>query len=211
MIVKDHTGAEFPSLTAMCRAWGVSRNTFSGRRARGMTLEEALTSPPKVSHHGRACRDHLGNEFASVKAMCHAWGVSRKAYDHRVSRGASTQEALTGQVRRRLPATCKPCRDHLGREFPSKVAMCRHWGVEWGTFRHRMRAGWGLERALTGSPSKGAPLSRPCRDHLGREFPSIAAMCRAWDVSYPTYSYRMASGWDLERALTTRPRKEGAA
>lgn len=45
----DHTGAEFSSISEMCRAWGVQGGTFSTRMRRGYSLEEALTGERKGS------------------------------------------------------------------------------------------------------------------------------------------------------------------
>lgn len=44
-----------------------------------------------------------------------------------------------------------------------------------------------------------------CTDHLGQEFPSLAAMLRHWDVPDISYRYRRNKlGWDLEKTLTTK-------
>ena len=44
-----------------------------------------------------------------------------------------------------------------------------------------------------------------CTDHLGQEFPSLAAMLRHWDVPNVSYRYRRNKlGWDLEKTLTTK-------
>lgn len=43
----------------------------------------------------------------------------------------------------------------------------------------------------------------PCHDHLGRGFPSIAAMADAWRVSVKALRSRLYHGWPLEKALTT--------
>ena len=41
----DHKGREFPSMRAMCRAWGIGWQVFLKRRTRGWPLERALTEP----------------------------------------------------------------------------------------------------------------------------------------------------------------------
>lgn len=40
-------------------------------------------------------------------------------------------------------------------------------------------------------------------DHLGQTFPSIAAMCKHWNISAKRYDGRIRSGWSVEKALTT--------
>ena len=44
-ICKDHTGQEFPSFTAMARAWGLTPSMLQGRLERGLLMEQALTLP----------------------------------------------------------------------------------------------------------------------------------------------------------------------
>ena len=47
---------------------------------------------------------------------------------------------------------------------------------------------------------KGVPI--PCRDHLGREYPTRAAMARAWGLQPATVRMRLARGENLSDALT---------
>ena len=42
-----------------------------------------------------------------------------------------------------------------------------------------------------------------CKDHMGREFASIAEMCLFWVISRQLYSSRIKAGWSVEKALTT--------
>lgn len=41
--IKDHTGKEFSSITALCEYYGIERKTFCQRIKRGWSLEDALT------------------------------------------------------------------------------------------------------------------------------------------------------------------------
>lgn len=52
----DHTGREFPSLGAMCAAWGIAQGLFSHRiRGLGWSIKRALTTP--VRHYQRVKED----------------------------------------------------------------------------------------------------------------------------------------------------------
>lgn len=44
---------------------------------------------------------------------------------------------------------------------------------------------------------------KPCADHLGRVFPSVAARAAFYGVPPDRACNRMRSGWSLEEALTT--------
>ena len=44
---------------------------------------------------------------------------------------------------------------------------------------------------------------KKCKDHTGREFPSIKAMCEFWNILPETFRRRMAVyGYPLEKALS---------
>ena len=71
-----------------------------------------------------------------------------------------------------------------------------------------------LENAITGrKPRPGdrrvtyLSIARavPCADHLGRRFPSRAAMAEAWGLPPNMLTSRLAGGWPLEKALTVPP------
>lgn len=51
--------------------------------------------------------DHNGNVFATITDMCKHYGVSRNAYNHRIARGASLEEALTKPVAERIKRNLK--------------------------------------------------------------------------------------------------------
>lgn len=47
-----------------------------------------------------------------------------------------------------------------------------------------------------------------CTDFRGNCFPSLASMCKAYDISPPAYKSRIKREWSIERSLTT-PLAEG--
>lgn len=109
MIVKDHNGREFKTVTAMCKHYGLKVNTYNWRVARGYPLDKALTSPvarrgwtlegTRNFEHmkGGVCisvKDHLGKEHESFSAMCRAWEVTGSMVRNRLKRGFSLADAL---------------------------------------------------------------------------------------------------------------------
>lgn len=42
---EDHEGRKFGSVKAMCEYWGISHETYSGRRRKGLSVQRALTAP----------------------------------------------------------------------------------------------------------------------------------------------------------------------
>lgn len=98
-------------------------------------------------------KDHLGQTFPSMAAMCRHWKMKFCTVWFRLEAGWSMKDALTTPP---LPHTARNalgrgigCKDHLGREFISQIEMCRTWGININTFRGRRMSGLSVEEALT--------------------------------------------------------------
>ena len=199
---KDHLGNEFDSISDMCRHWGVSRATFDSRLKVGYTLEQSLSGKNIVSKsEGRVCTDHLGNEFDSQIDMCRHWGVDERTFYRRLQRGYSVEQCLTGRDIDKGTGKKKSCEDHLGNSFNSQADMLRYWGVTAPVYYNRLKLGHSLESCLTGRGVIDRER-KTCTDHTGKEFESISAMCKYWNVNIATYYSRLRKGWSIEQCLT---------
>lgn len=86
--------------------------------------------------------------------------------------------------------------DHEGREWESKAAMCKGWGVVYNTFNARMqRSGGDIKFSLTGISDKGPT------DFNGVHYKSDADMCRTHHVHKNTYRARLKATGDKKYAL----------
>lgn len=43
----------------------------------------------------------------------------------------------------------KKVKDHLGNEYKSISEMCRHYGITFASYEHRIESGMSLEKSLT--------------------------------------------------------------
>lgn len=192
----DHLGNEFPSKKAMCDFWHVPRNVYFLRKRAGLPLEDCLapvSRPQKMQ--ANPVKDHLGNEFDGLDAMCAHWHITKAQYVQNVRNGLGLERALTEKT----PRPERP-RDHTGKEYPSINAMCRAWGITKTTLRARLELGWTLEQILT-HPENNSHLI-PCKDHTGQEFPCQKAMLDHWGVTHTTYKHRLRHGRTLAEALS---------
>ena len=99
-------------------------------------------------------------------------------------------------------ALAKPCKDHLGNEFKSKAALCRHYGISTELFTQRQLKGMSLEDSL--KPAGISPWAgKKCKDHLGNEFKTRKEMTQHYNVPFNVFSNRLYNGWSLKDALTT--------
>ena len=94
-----------------------------------------------------------------------------------------------------------PCKikDHLGKEYPSKKALCDAYKLSFYTFKNRIKKGWDLEKALT-TPVTNNIVS--AKDHLGQEYPNQKALCKAYGINASTFRERIKNDWNLQEALT---------
>ena len=90
---KDHLDNTFPNVTAMCKHYNITKDVFNSRTKKGWSLKDALTTPIKNKHKG-SCRDHLGNEFPSKKAMCVHYNISYDIFKERIKNNTPIEEAL---------------------------------------------------------------------------------------------------------------------
>lgn len=140
--------------------------------------------------------DHEGNSFKSIQAMADHWSISAPTLKDRLRRGMSIEQALTEPLR------VVVAKDHLGQTFESLRAMCEHWGVDYNVFRDRRLKGWPLEECLTGRKRTHYSCAKECKDHLGNKYPSMAHMCRRYNISVGTFKGRIKRGESVEAALT---------
>ncbi len=139
--VADHTGRKYRSETQMCKAYGVHISVYKSRLSRGWSQEDALTKSPLDSRevHGTACVDHMGNKYKSQREMCRIYDIDYATFRHRISQGATIEEALTHNE----------IKDHNGIIYRSEFEMCRANHIDNSTYRYRIREGFSIEEALT--------------------------------------------------------------
>lgn len=172
----DHLGKWFSSQVERGRWWHKDANLVRARIRGGMSVERALTCPDRwirlreklirqgifsdtkkerktvKEHAGISSRDHLGNTFISLAAMCRFWKKDPRIVWYRLEAGWSIKDALTKPFTPANQRNRTWCRDHLGRAFISQKEMARAWGVSIHTFRGRVKLGWSIEDALTKPP-----------------------------------------------------------
>lgn len=137
-------------------------------------------------------RDHIGNTYHSIRAMCRAYRITESMYAHRMKTGWSLEKILT------TPDTMhKTVMDHLGNKYSGLMAMCKAYGIHVATYRMREQEGWNLEKILT-TPLKTYNVY----DHLGNAYASESEMCKSYHIGRTTYRQRLKRGWSKKQALT---------
>jgi len=135
-----YEGVQYKSIRTLCRKLGVDYGTYSSRRHRGLSFEEALEAPHRYNYVVSV----NGQQHPSIRAACKAHGVSfNTVQDRRRRMGLSVEESILYQ-----PS------DTLG-------DLCHQHGVLRWTYWARRKRGWIHEEALgLSDPPKHDPKPR---------------------------------------------------
>ena len=166
---------------------GVSCSALKQRLESGMSVTEALQS----AQHP-IIKDHLGNQYKTVKDMCATWGIPVQTYLSRLKNNYSLENALT------LPHhTNDGCRYGDIRTMPIRK-LCRDNNMLVRLFNYRSRHGFTLSECL--NPS--------CIDHLGNKFVSWKEMCKYHNIPRSTFESRLDADLSWEEVLSGRNSKK---
>ena len=142
-LMVEYNGKFYSGYLSIAKDVGINYSVMYRSLADGITIDEIIKK-----YKPRRIKDHQGNYFDTTKDMLEYWGIPRRVYNKRLSKGLSLEEALT------LPPAnirgTRKCKDHLGNEYASKGDMVKAYGVKYHTFAKRLCLGWSLEEALTG-------------------------------------------------------------
>ena len=144
-------------------------------------------------------KDHLGNEYKSVRQMCAAYNIAY--YTDRIKYGWSIKDALTAPIDR-TQAVKRPCVDHKGVKYDSVNAMVTAYGLTLSIYYQRLDRGWDLGKILTTPVQK-----QECADHLGNKYFTIKEMCDIYGINIHTYVERKRAGWSIEECLTRKVKR----
>ena len=142
-------GIEFASITEACEHYNIRIHTYRDRLRKGMSQEEALTTPVCKGHPGKPCTDHLGNKFSSRKAMLEFWNIDGNEFRKRLAHGWDLRSALETPHVHPVYAAGKTLVDDEGRVFKSIRQMCDFYGVSQKMYYMRLQYGWTKKEALT--------------------------------------------------------------
>ena len=76
--IKDHKGKQYPSITALAKAYGLNDQTLGNRLRRnpGGDIEAILTAKYRPANNRIPIKDHLGVEYKSITAMAEAYHIN---------------------------------------------------------------------------------------------------------------------------------------
>lgn len=87
-----------------------------------------------------------------------------------------------------------------GITYPSVAAAGRVFGLTPKMIINRLNAGYSVKETLT--TPKNFLTSHLAKDHLGKIYSSLSAMCRAYGLKANTVRYRLDAGLSIKDALT---------
>ena len=187
--VYDHLGNKYTDLDIMCDAWDISKEVYLNNYAKGLTKEECLTGrtvdfPKKevdVDALYRQIEDLMAEQEETAKIMLD--NIKAILYPD-------------GLCRINNPQKRKIVKDHTGKVHKTEMDMCQAWGVNYTTFRRRLRYHWSVYFALTHEEN------HPFVDHAGNVYTYYRQLANAYGLTPAGLEKRMNSGMNLKDALT---------
>jgi hypothetical protein len=147
--VTDHLGNAYENYDEMAKVYGLAAQTIKNRLYSGMTLEQALTTPPKNPGNTRTPGKYVinGKEYDNAGDIEREFGIKRSTFSRRLQQGMTPEEAVQSDVIFHKPRNTKII-DHKGREFRNLYDACQFYKIPYGTVFARLKAGWTQEEAL---------------------------------------------------------------
>lgn len=188
--VTDYLNKEYASVTAMLKAYHISKYTFYDRQKKGLSLKDCLTLQTD------AITDHKGNTFHSITEMCNYWNISKSTYDYRIANNWTQEKALTTPSR----ISKKPVTDHLNNSYKNTQAMCDHYGIDVATYNGRINAGWSMEAALTEERKRRTIIDPYTKQPLNTE-----QAAKKYNIKSISLIHRLNNGYSILEALNIIP------
>ena len=198
-MIKDHLENEHESISAMCRAYNLPRAVYDGRRRRGWTMEQILTTPVKLKAPRQNVTDHKGNVYGSETEMCRHYGISRCTYRSRLEMGWTQEEALESKPGKRFETLSKPI-IYNNKEYWSYTAIGEKIGIHDGKVKQCIEKGATIEEIIKWTKA-GLRLIQIVTDHLGNRYPSAKALCDHYQISEYIYHSGISQGLSFEEIL----------
>ncbi len=194
-------GVTYPSVTALCQAFGANRQRLYARRRGGHSVAQALGLEPfkdkryerPANRLNRKAITYNGVKYPSIAELARAYGLKPNIMRLRLLNGWMLKHAVERQVVKRNRASFII----QGERFPSIKAASEHFNVHEMTIHYRLKRGYTPEQAVGLEPLFG----KRTFDVQGQSFATLAAATRAYGMDYETVKARLRKGWSAEKAF----------
>ena len=139
--------------------------------------------------------EYKGKKYSSIRALAVDYGKNPVAVYARLKQTNDIEFALNQEKKWSL----KTIKDHLGNEFRSLSAKCKHYGISVSGYKRRIKNGYTEEQALT-EPAK-INCKRQSVEYKGMKFKSISEACEKLNVKKSRYSYLSGLGLTINDIL----------
>ena len=196
--VTDHTGKTFKSQAEMAVYYGIAPGLYAKRISRGMSMEEALTTPLRIKREKFYIN---GKKFDSKKELCDYYKISTDKFNKYVDLGLTAEEIVSKYTDSDKRISLRY--DHKGNRFLSFQDMLEHYNITVSAYYQRMgKLGWTLQETLETPIGGSERITKECLDHLGNKFSSIKEMLRAHNQKKTVFDNRYKRGWSLADSIT---------
>lgn len=195
----EYNGVEYPSVNAMIRALGLSRDRVRRRLSLGWTIERAVGEP--ILRSTVVCD---GVSYPSVVDLARAFDVSSMTVRARLKRGCTPEEAIRKSPHPHVRSGWEV--EYDGKRYASLSALARAFDVPCARLYSRVKLGWPMDRALADARKHPQPLPQSVVVD-GRTFKTITEASQHFGLRRGTFNQRRKRGMTDEEIckLPKRP------
>ena len=131
-------------------------------------------------------KDHLGNEYSTLKEMCDAYGITIDLFCQRRNRGKSLKECLTGKG--------DPIYIRDGVEYYKNSEISKAFNIHINTLRTKLENGYSYDEIIDRITYRRVGPN-------GKRYKNFEAMCIDYGKVPVTVRTRLRNGESLKDAL----------
>ena len=188
----------------MCKAWNVPVPTYQDRQRRGWSLQESLEGRGGHTHrsynkYGEGFKGLDGKVFNNKKEFADYYNLPISKVNSRLKLGWTIEEVVYGKEKSSLEV------EFEGKKYTNTRCLYEAYNIPSYIYYSRLKSGWSMEDTLK-TPAKVNARNKNKEvkvDHLGRIYPTMGDMAKAYGLTLGCFSRRIQMGWSLEKSLTT--------
>lgn len=132
----------------------------------------------------KECYDHLGNRYSSISKMCKEYKIDTYTFSHRIKKGKTLEEALTGKLERFRGEI----EDHLGKKHATIIEMCKAYNINPNRYYDGIKKEMTLEEILTGKIPRIGLIS------IGNKQLTVKEFAKQYKIDKTTISKKIRQG-----------------
>lgn len=204
-----YNGIKYEKLSDFCNDYNITLEIYYNRAGLGWDLKR-IVETPCYGDKGIRIKDHLGNPYSSIKAMCKAYGKNAASYYTGIKQGKSIEEILTAP-KKGAEITV------FGHTYNNAKEFCKTVGISQTTYKKYIEKGFSPEKIVTMVKARDEGNRKDNKKAVKLEviktigkykYRSIKELCSKIGITYSTYREYRSKGYSIEQIVDMADNKQ---